>query len=203
MDARMVEEFLEKRVKRLLGKHYVVTRGPEAITKYSGIRPEVFIHAAKVKDFGGVMPDGAHTARRPAKGPSTFKGFEEERPGRIILVISCMAGNYKIIQDLCHKLTPEVLLSFELMPKIPLGALPNNSVQLHFEDYTAHLHKAKTRRVNIDDSSIFKCKLVFYLNGFIHVWLTKRGGFSSQSTTRPAISFRRKVKKIKVPPKKK
>ena len=181
----MIEEFLEKRLSRLLGKQILVSKGPLAITKYSGIKPEVFVHISKLEDFEGIMPDGAHTTRRPASGPSTYKGFEEERPGRITLTITCLAGSYKLVQDICNLLTPGVLLSLEMLPRIPLGSLPDDSVQLYFEDYTANLHKAEHGRITIEDSSYFNCELAFHLNGFIHVWLTKRGGFNSKSISIP------------------
>ena len=181
----MIEDFLEKRLSRLLGRQILVTKGPLVTTKYSGIRPEIFLHVSKLEDFDGIMPDGAHTTRRPASGPSTYKGFEEERPGRITLTITCLASSYKLVHDICNLLTPGVLLSLEMLPRIPLGSLPDDSVQIYFEDYTANFHKAEYGRFNIEDSSYFNCELAFYLNGFIHVWLTKRGGFASKSTSMP------------------
>ncbi len=201
----MIEEFLEKRLKRLLGKQILVTKGPLNITKYSGIKPEVFVHVSKLEDFDGIMPDGAHTTRRRISGPSTFKGFEEERPGRISLAITCLAGTYKLVQTLCNILTPEVLLSLEILPRIPLGSLPNGSVQLHFEDFTANLHTAEHRRITIENTSYFNGELIFYLNGFIHIRLTKRGGFASKSTAMPKISKSRRTSKLtgKVPKRKK
>ncbi len=196
MDTRMIEEFLEKHIRRLLGKQILVTKGPLAITKYSGIRPEVFIHVSRLEDFDGIMPDGAHTSRRRASGPSTFKGFEEERPGKIILTITCLAGTYKLVQDICNLLAPGILLSLELLPRIPLGSLPDDSVRLHFEDFTANLHTAEHRRITIENTSYLNGELIFYLNGFIHVWLTKRGGFASKSTTMPKVSKTKRVRKI-------
>jgi hypothetical protein len=181
----MIEEFLGKRLNQMLGKQILIAKGPQTITKYTGIRPEVFVHFSRLEDFDGIMPDGAHTTRRPAFGPSTYKGFEEERPGRITLIITCLASTYKLVQDICNLLTPGVLLSLELLPKIPLGSLPDDSVKLYFEDYTANLHKAEHSRINIEDTTYLNCELTFHLNGFIHVWLTKRGGFTSKSTSMP------------------
>ncbi len=182
-------------LKRLLGKQILVQKGPVAITKYSGIRPEVFVHASRVEDFDGMMPDGAHTVRRPASGPSTYKGYEEERPGRITISINCLHSNYRLVQELCNQISPSVLLSLEILPRIPLGSLPDDSVQLHFEDFTSNIHSAEHRRITIDKTPLYQGELVFYLNGFIHVWLTKRGGFSSKSTTRPKVSSVRRVPK--------
>lgn len=183
----MIEEFLEKRLRRLLGRQIVVTKGPLIFTKYSGIRPEVFVHASKLEDFDGIMPDGARTARRNSSGTTSFTGFEEERPGRITLVVTCLAGTYKLVQDMCKLLAPGILLSLELLPKIPLGSLPDDSVQLHFEDFTANLHLSEQRSIKVEDTDYFNGELTFYLNGFIHILLTKKGGFKSKSTTMPNI----------------
>ena len=205
MDTSMIEEFLEKRLKRLLGKQILITKGPLNITKYSGIRPEVFVHVSKLEDFDGIMPDGAHTSRRRISGQSTFKGFVEERPGRISLTITCLAGTYKLVQSICNLLIPGILLSLEVLPRIPLGSLPDDSVQLHFEDFTANLHTAAHRKISIENTSYFHGALTFYLNGFIHVWLTKRGGFASKSTTMPKIGKTRRTSKLtgKAPKRKK
>lgn len=195
MDTRMIEEFLEKRLKRLLGKQILVSKGPHTITKYSGIRPEVFIHVSRLEDFNGMMPDGAHTARRPATGTSSFQGFEEERPGRITITATTLANNYKLVQGIGNLLTPAILLSLELLPVVPLGSLPDDSVRLSFEDFTANLHSAENHKITLDDSPLFQSELTFYLNGFIHVWLTKKGGFRSKSTSMPNIKSRSRVVK--------
>lgn len=210
MDTRMIEEFLEKRLRSLLGRQVLITKGPLTITKYSGIRPEVFVHASKLEDFEGVMPDGARTTRRHASGTSSFKGFEEERPGRITLTITCLVGTYKLVQDICKLLTPGILLSLELLPRIPLGSLPDDSVKLQFEDFTANLHAAEHKKIKVEDTDYFNGELTFYLNGFIHIWLTKKGGFKSKSTTMPntrktrvVVKSSKKVPKRKNPKRKK
>ena len=185
MDARKVEQFLDKRLKRTLGKQITVTQGPSAITKFSGIKPEVFVHVSNITDFNGLMPDGVHIARRPAPEVSAYKGFEEERPGQITLTISCIAGNYKLLHEICNLLTPATLLTLELMPRFSLGSLPDESVALYFEDFTSNLNTADYSRLTQNNTAFFKADLLFHITGFIHVRLTKKGGFKSKSTSRP------------------
>jgi hypothetical protein len=179
MNAKVVEEFLEKRLKRLLGKKILVTRGPLVINKLSGIHPEVAVHVSNIKDFDGIMPDGAHTKRRKAKGPSTYKGYEEERPAAISLSVDCIAGSYKMVQEICGVLTPGVLLALEMLPRISLGSLPDESVELHFEDFTSSFSSSTINLKSHEDFTFYRGEMVFTIHGFIHVWLTKRGGFSS------------------------
>jgi hypothetical protein len=198
MDARKVEGFIGKRLKRTLGKQISVIGEPVAITKFSGIKPEVFVFVSNITDFDGLMPDGAHTARRPVKGESTYKGFEEERPARITLTVSCLAGNYKLLHEICNLVTPATLLALELLPRFTLGSLPDDSVELFFEDFTSNLHTADYSRLTQNNTPFFKADLVFYMNGFIKMWLTKRGGFLSKSTSRPKMRKKPHVSKSKV-----
>ena len=183
MDASFVEVFVEKRLKRLFGKKLGVSRGPVVNSKFIGIRPEIYLHAIRLEDFGGVMPDGAQITRQPAKGKSTFKGIAEERPARLVLLVSCVAGSYALLQEICRELSPSVLLALELLPRIPLGALSDESVQLHFDDFTSSLYIAELDRVVNDDIAYYSGELEFHLNGFIHVFLTKRGGLVGRKNT--------------------
>jgi hypothetical protein len=192
MNAKVVEDLLEKRLKRLLGRKITVTKGPLVITKLSGIHPEVAVHVSHIKDHDGIMPDGAHTKRRIARGPTTFKGFEEERPATIILSIDCIAGTYKLVQEICDVLTPGVLLALEMLPRFSLGSLPDESVELHFEDFISSFSSSSINLEKHEDFSFYRGELVFFMNGFIHVWLTKRGGFSNsrynKSKPKPNVS---------------
>ena len=184
---RVIEDHLVKGLPRLIKKKIPVIKGPFTLTKFTGVHPEIFIHARKLEDFNGIMPDGAHTARRPTEERGTYKGFEEERPGRITLIVTCIAGTYTLVQEICGRLIPSVLFSLQLLPKIPLGSLPDNSTQLQFEDFTSNLHLADLGRVTEEDISYYKGELIFYINGFIHVLITKRGGFRSGSASRPKL----------------
>ncbi len=175
----------------MLRKKIAVSKGPFTVTKFTGVHPEVFIHASQLMDFAGTMPDGSQTVRRPAQGPSTYKGFEEERPGRIVLLVTCVSGTYTFLQDMCGIVAPVVLSSLQLLNKISLGSLPDDSTQLHFEDFTNNVHSIELGRVVEDDISYYKGELTFYLNGFIHVWVTRRGGFHSKSTSRSKLKTRK------------
>ncbi len=188
---RLIEDHLEKSLKKALGKRIPITKGPFVKTKYTGIQAEVFIHAAKLIDFDGIMPDGAKTTRRPVKGPGTYKGTEGERPGRIEVIVTCTTGNYKLLQDICGLVASSALLALQTLPKIPLGNTLDNSTKLHFTDFTRHIHSAELINVNEEDISFYKGEITLYLSGFIHVYITKRGGFSSKSTSGTRLKARK------------
>lgn len=200
---RLIEDLLVKSLYKVLRKKVAVSKGPFFETKFTGVHPEVFIHASKLIDFGGIMPDGARTVRRPALGPATYKGFEEERPGQIVLLITCISGTYTLLQNVCKVVAATILSSLQMLPKIPLGSLPDKSTQLHFEDFTSNLHSEQLDRVTVDEVAYFKGELIFHLNGFIHVLVTKRGGFSSKSTSREKLRTRKSLSRKSKSPKRK
>ncbi|GJL64360.1 MAG: hypothetical protein NPIRA04_30140 [Nitrospirales bacterium] len=182
MDARFVEKFLEDRLKRLLGKQVLLTRGPMVVSKFSGIRPEVYCHVSQLEDFGGVTAEGAMITRRPVKGPSSFKGFQEERPGRLIITVVCLSGSYDVLQELLETVSPTVLLGLELLPGFSLGSLPKDTVQLRFDEFHACLSSAEIKAERDGEQSYFLGTLIFHLDGFIHVRVTERDGLVGKST---------------------
>ena len=188
---RLIEDQLEKRLRKILDKDILLSIGPFVIRKYTGIQPEVNIHAGKLTDFEGRMEDGAMVARKPVQGPSSYKGFEEDRPGRIEISITCTTGNYKLLQDICSQLSISVLAELQMLPKIPLGVSKKDTEKLEFVDFNKSLHSIKFTYEDGTDHAFFKGKLIFHLNGFIHVYLTRRGGFRSKATTAKKIKTRK------------
>jgi len=182
MDARFVEKNLEDRLKRLLGKQVLLTRGPLVVSQFSGIRPEVYCHVSKLEDFGGMTAEGARITRRSVKGPSTFAGFEEERPSRMIVTVMCLSGSYDILQELLQRVSPTVLLGLELLSGFTLGALPKDTVQLRFDEFHACLDSAELKAEHDGEQSYYLGTLIFHLNGFLHVRVTERGGLLGKST---------------------
>ncbi len=178
MDARIVEKLLEDRLKRLFGKKILLTRGPFVVSKFGGIRPEVYFHVSRLEDFGGMTVDGAKISRRSVKGPSSLKGFAEERPGRLIVTVTCLSGSYDILQEVLKTISPSVLLGLEQVPGFSLGSLQGDAVQLRFDDFQACLASAELDSETNEKFSYFRGTLIFHLNGYIHVRVTARGGLT-------------------------
>ena len=188
MDARFVEAFLETRLKRQFGRSLGISIGPPIISKFSGMRPEVYLHVKRLEDFNGIAENGAKVSRRPYKGESTFKGIAEERPGRLILLVYCLADSYALLQEICRELSPSILLALELLPRIPLGSLIDESSHLHFDDFTSCLHQAELDRSVYDDIAYYEGLLEFHLNGFIHVVLSKKGGLKNKPSRKKPVT---------------
>jgi len=196
MNLGKIESQLTGRLKRLLGRSVQVIAAPATAPVLGGMRPTVYVHASKFEDFGGITATGAHIARTRVSQPP-FNGFAEKRPSRIIIHISCLAASYATVQKLCSSITPMVLLTLETLPEIPVGASKNNSVRLSYDDFTACLNAAEFKRQQEQDFAVFCGQLVFYLEGFLHLVLTKRGRMRPLAAQRKPTS---KTKPAKITP---
>jgi len=175
MNLDSIESLLVPPFQRLFRGKVDVFQGPAAPPALGGMRPALHVHASRFEDFGGVTDDGAHIARRPAK-EGRFRGFAEERPGRIVVEISCLATRYATVQEICATVSPLALRTLESKETFALGELANRSVRLSFADFTAHLSRAEFERKQEKDFALHCGRLEFHLNGFLHAWVTNRGG---------------------------
>lgn len=192
MNMEKIDSLLVTRLRRVLKREARLVKGPPGLTATAWFKPEVFVHSSTFEDFGGATPEGTHTARRTVTLPPSFKGFAEERPGRIVVEIHCFAAAYALVQKLCALITPTALLALELLPEIPLVATLDNSVQLTFTDFSAHI-QTSSFSCNQKEEVLYYCgHTVFYLNGFLHVKVTKRGGLRRK---RSNVSLRGRKKK--------
>jgi hypothetical protein len=181
MDARKLEIYLEQRLQRLLGSDVTLLRGPERFPVLGGMRPEVHIHARSLEDFGGRTEDGAHTARMPYRGPATFRGFVEERPGRVVLTVTCNTGGHDSSQELAGKVLPALLLAFEVSPPFELGAADDGATRLTLDEYRPVLHATESFLMREEDLTCFAVRLVCHLEGTLRVQVSKRRGLKRPS----------------------
>lgn len=174
MNMQQLEIPLKTQLQRALGKAVEVKVQPAAIPVLGGMRPTVFIHASEFQDLGGVTDSGARIAREPIAEPP-YKGFTEQRPARMIVKVTCMAATYVGVQELMATIVPTVLLGLESLSAFSLGDTPNNKVRLGFDDFRACLHHSRINRQEADDVVLFAGEMIFYLNGFLHVVVSRRG----------------------------
>lgn len=183
MDATHLEELVATAIKKALSREVSVIIGPTELGKFSGIRPEVFVHVSEFIDFDGQMADGANIARYPAKGPSTYRGFEENRPAMLMLSVSVIDSAYRHLKNIANLLVPTILLALESESELPLGQLKNGSVKLKFNDMQRSLHRYNIDRNIVDGVAILQANFEFKILGFLDVWVTKRGGLRVESKT--------------------
>ena len=185
MNLDPIEALLLPPLKRLLGRKVEVVPGPAASPALGGMRPMVFVHARSFTDRDGITREGGRITRRPVT-EGRLKGFAEERPGRIVVEVTCLAQAYRTVKDLSGAISPQVLRSLESVREFSAGELKNRSVRLAFADYSACLAGAEFVRHEEDDLAWHVGRLSYHLDGFLHVTVTNRGGLLKKPSPRPS-----------------
>ncbi len=168
MDLGVIEAYLQEALAAVVPAGVTVQAGPPTAGPGTGARGEIFVHAARYEDWNGTTADGARTARRRV-GAKGSGGFVEERPGRLIVEVACVAGALKQVQQLAALVGPLVLLALERMPAPLLAASKTPPVTLRFDDFRVALHRCATS-IQVDDRvAVHHGSLTFHLDGFLHV----------------------------------
>lgn len=176
MDLGGIEEALRAALRHALPDDVVVMLGPPLAGPATGLRAEVFVHAASFEDGGGVMPDGARVARRRARVEPDASGFAEERPARVVVAVTCVCASLRQSQQLAALVTPPLLIALETIPNPVLARLPDGRVSLRLGDLSATVHSCATSRVLDDAIASYHASLRVHLDGFLHMVVTQPGG---------------------------
>lgn len=182
----VIESRLLPAVERAVAARAGVRAGPPLVSAVAGLKFDVWVHAARFEDFGGVTVEEAVIARRPVQFKPNLRGFAEERPGRITIEITCTGPSLSHVQAICGALPPEVLIELETMPYPDLSVLSDESVILRFADFNPALRSVTFSSHSVGDAFYFTGVVTFRLDGFLHVTLTRPNGLS-----RPAAQTRR------------
>lgn len=142
-----------------------VRRGPPVIRPSTGLKPELFIHAARFLDRDGISQDGNRISRHP---PETGRGYAEERPACIDVEITCISPSYELLLDMCA-CSASVLSALQTLPQSLLTGLPETGAELHFADFTAAPHNSETRYRETPNGAWFEARIVFRMEGFLHI----------------------------------
>jgi hypothetical protein len=197
MNLDAIEILLVEKLRRLLRKQADVLAGPVSSLALGGMQETVFIHAARFEDHNGITPDGASIARRPFRN-RRVSGIAEERPCHIVVDVTCIATAYSRIKALSGKITPEIMLALACEREFELGASDNRQSSLKFTDFQACLNQAETIRREDDDLVFHLERLVFHINGALHVQLSKYGGLKAKrsSLKKPVTKSIKKPKQV-------
>jgi hypothetical protein len=188
MNLGVIEARLLPAVRRVVGSRAAVRAGPPVVSAVTGMKFDVWVHAARFEDFGGVTAAGAATARRPVRLAGGQRGFSEERPGRIVVEIICTGPTCDGVQELCGDLAPALLLALETMPHPELAGSPAGGTSLRFADFGAVTGSAAIALRTAGDAAYFAGVIAFHLDGFLHVTVARRGGISRPPPPAPGES---------------
>jgi hypothetical protein len=168
MNFSVFENSVLKYLKRQLGNDVRFFTGPYTIPVYGGIRPEIHVHASSFLDFNGVTRENAVIARCGIS-EARLKGYTEERPAEITLAITCVAGNYAVVQNLCGSAIPVVLSFLGTLKTLSPGESPEALSTVRFINCKGFLHSFATSRENDGKGAFFCGRAQFHVNGFLQV----------------------------------
>lgn len=168
-----IETHLEAALHAVVGNMATIWRGPPIIRTSTGLKPELFIHATRFLDMGGAGQDGGRITRRPL---TVGRGYAEERPVHIDVEITCISPAYELLLDMCAVTTPPVLTALQTLPPPLLAGLPETGVELRFADFVAAPQSSETYYREMPNGAWYEGKLVFRLDGFLHIRLARPDG---------------------------
>lgn len=181
MNLGIYEDVLLRALRARIGGDIDWSAGPPWRGHATGLRAQVFVHAAGYSDAGGVTADGAHTARQPVTLPGGVSGFAEQRPGRIDIEVSCLCAQHAQAQQLAGLAVPVLLEALETLAPPLLSDPLDTTRRLRFADHSAHLHAQRSQRVLHDCVAAAEVVLTLRLDGFLHVLMARPGGLVRHS----------------------
>lgn len=181
MNLGILEDHLVRALRAHIGAGVEWRTGPVASGPATGIRAQVFVHAAAFADSGGVTDDGAHVGREPVVGEDGVRGFAEHRPGVIDMEVSCVTAHHNQAQVLAGLVAPVVLEALETLATVLLSDPGNTTGRLRFGDHRVHLRSSHSQALVCEGAVAAQVTLALRLSGFLHVQLSRKGGLSRTS----------------------
>lgn len=155
--------------------------GPVFAGPGSGVRPEVFVHAARFCDLGGATADGAAIARLPWQSVGDASGFAEDRPARIEIEVAIVCAQLWQAQTLAGLAAMPLMQCLETIAGFDLGDAADGLRSLRFTEHRATLAECATERRMHDGVAVYGARLVLRLDGFLQVRLAVPGGLTRDS----------------------
>ncbi len=193
MNLGLLEDHLLRALQARLGADVDCRAGPAFCGPASGLRAQVFVHAAGFADAGGVTPQGAHIGRQPttlaggaigasgANGASGASGFIEQRPGHIDIEVACLCAQHTQAGVLAGIVAPVLLEALERLGPPLLTDPADRLRRLRFADHRAHVHAQRSQRLLHEGVAVAQVLTVVRLEGFLHVLLARPGGLVRES----------------------
>ncbi len=181
MNLGVIEEYLLRALRSNLGKGVELQTGPAFNGPATGVRAQIFVHAARLIDHGGIMPDGAAVARHHVKARGGVEGFHELRPVTIEIEITSVCALHAQANALSGLITAESIEALERLAP-PLLTDPVDPLrQVRLVDHQAHLHATRSERIEHDGAAAARLLAIFRLEGFLDIRIARKGGLETQS----------------------
>jgi hypothetical protein len=178
MDLGPIEQSLVAALREALGRDFELSRGPVVPGPASGVRPQVFVHAAAFDDGGGRTDDGAQVAALPLERPDGVRGVAEQRPATIDVEIGCLCGQHVQAQTLAGLVVPAAMAALATLGPVRLSDPADGRRRLHFAEHRCAVHRLRSWRLPETGAPASVVLLTLRLAGFVHVQLTAPGGLA-------------------------
>lgn len=190
MNLAILEEHLLAALQTTLGGDVDLRSGPPASGPATGLRAQLFVHAAAYRDGGGTTPDGTRVARHPWALDKARSGFSEARPGTIDIEVSCICAQLGQAGVLAGLVVPTLLESLETLAPPLLSDPADAARQLRFGDGTACVHAVRSERIDAGGVPAGRVTITLRVDGFLHVHLASADRLQPKSVHQASLRLR-------------
>ncbi|MBX3602783.1 MAG: lamin tail domain-containing protein [Rubrivivax sp.] len=176
MNLGVLEAQLLRTLGPLLRGGPVLHAGPLVPGAASGLRPEVYVHAQRFDDHGGVTADGAAVAPQPWAQGAQAAGEVQARPAHVTLQLHCVCGAHAQAQSLAALVAAPALLALRTLREATLSDPAEPWLRLVFAEHHAVLAGVESRTLLHEGVVLHVVTLTLRLDGFLHLRLAQPGG---------------------------
>jgi hypothetical protein len=180
MNLGVFEALLLRTLRPALPDEIELAAGPLAPGPASGARPQVFVHAARFDDAGGVTPEGAHVARLPWAA-SAGAGFAEDRPVRIEIDLHLLAALPWQVQWLAGRCVGSAWRALEGLASAALGDPDDPGLRLDLMAPRTAIHALRFERLVHDGTALHHGRATLRIEGLLNCRLAAPGGLTRAS----------------------
>lgn len=180
MNLGVVEAHLLRALAPLLRGGPALRTGPLLPGAASGLKPEVFVHAQRLDDHGGVTADGAAVAAQPWAAGGKAGGETQARPAHLTLQLHCVCGAHAQAQSLAGLVAAPALLALRTLGEAVLGDPAEPLLRLAFDEHQVALQAVVSHTLLHEGVLLHAVTLTLRLDGFVHLRLAQPGGLVRQ-----------------------
>lgn len=160
-------------LRKAFGRELDIVHGPYTPLPLGGLRPTLFMAVTSFVDHGGVTADGARIGRTPMTD-SNVPGYVEERPGRVAVIVDCVALAHASVQQTCTTAAPVALAALASLTSLSFGETQDGSCTLEFREFSVCLHSLAFRVEPDKDRPYARGTIEFHLDGFLRMQLRRK-----------------------------
>jgi hypothetical protein len=176
MNLGAIEALLLRALQPALPDDVECLAGPLWLGPAAGVRAQVFVHAARYDDAGGVTREGARSVRRPWAAASGAAGFAEERPACIEIELHALAALPWQAQWLAARIAAPALRALHGLATLPLGDPDDALARLDFAPQHAWVQAQRCQRLEHGGVALHQVLTTLRIDGLLHCRLAAREG---------------------------